>query len=127
MLNYDSDFSTSNFTNLFPSQHLLPYIVHPTRVSAHSTTIIDNIFSNVCNVDTISGNILTQISDHFPQFIVIKKAGIRMKPVSYYQHDYSKFNQDNFLSDFNNINFSYLNENNLDLNDKGQQVFRKSE
>ena len=55
--------------------------------------------------------------------MVIKKAGIRIKSVSCYQHDYFKFNQDNFLSDFNNIIFSHLNENNLNVNDKFDRFF----
>ena len=97
LLNYDSNTPTTNFFNLFLSQHCLPYIVHHASVSAHSTAIINNILSNVCNVDTIGGKVLTQVSDHFPQFIVIKKAGIRMKSVSYYQHDYSSFKQGTFL------------------------------
>ena len=50
--------------------------------------------------------------------MVVKKVGIRIKSVSYHQHDYSKFNQENFLSDFNNIGFAYLNESNLNVNDK---------
>ena len=79
LLNYDSHISTGNFVSLFLSQHFLPYIVHPTRVSDQSATIINNIFSNACNFDTISGNILTQISDHFPQFIIVKKSWYHSK------------------------------------------------
>ena len=118
LLNYDSHISTGNFVNLFLSQHFLPYIVHPTRVSDQSATIIDNIFSNACNFDTISGNILTQISDHFPQFIIVKKAGITARSLSYYQHDYATFNQENFICDFNATSLEYLNDSTLDVNDK---------
>ena len=84
----------------FLSQHFLPYIVNPTSVSDQSATIIDNIFSNACNFDTISGNILTQISDHFPEIIIVKKAGITVRSLSYYQHDHATFNPENFVSDF---------------------------
>ena len=118
LLNYDSHISTGNFVILFLSQHFLPYIVHPTRVSDQSATIIDNIFSNACNFDTISGNILTQISDHFPQFIIVKKAGITARSLSYYQHDYATFNQENFICDFNATSLEYLNDSTLDVNDK---------
>ena len=37
------------------SNYLLPHISHPTRVTDHSATIIDNIFSNNCELDTVSG------------------------------------------------------------------------
>ena len=103
---------------LLLSQHYLPYIIHPTRVSDHSSTIIDNIFSNVCNLDTKSGNILTQIADHLPQFLIVRKTISSNKTMAYYQHDYSKFYQESFLADFKNLNFEYLNDNLSDVNSK---------
>ena len=118
LLNYDNHTPTRDFISLLLSQHYLPYIIHPTRVSHQSSTIIDHIFSNVCNLDTKSGNILTQIADHFPQFLVVRKAGITNKTLSYYQHDYSRFDQEKFLGDFNNLNFDYLNVTQNDVNAK---------
>ena len=53
------------------SHCLLPHILHPTRVTDHSATVIDNIFSNNSSYETITGNIMTQISDHFPQFLML--------------------------------------------------------
>ena len=50
LLTYNSHTPTCDFVSVLLSQHYLPYIIHPTRVSDHSSTIIDNIFSNVCNV-----------------------------------------------------------------------------
>ena len=55
------------------SHYLLPYILHPTRVTDHSFTVIDNIFSNVTDFDTVSGNIINQIADHFAQCLILKK------------------------------------------------------
>ena len=65
LLNCDSHSQTNNFINLMVSHYLLPYILHPTRITDHSATIIDNIFSNSLESDTISGSLLSQISDHF--------------------------------------------------------------
>ena len=48
--------------------YLLPYILYPTRVADQNVTIIDNIFSNACEFETISGNIMVQLADHFAQF-----------------------------------------------------------
>ena len=118
LLNYDSHTPTNDFVSLLLSQHFLPFIVHPTRVSDLSSTIIDNIFSNVCNLDTKSGNILTQIADHFPQFLTVKRAGVPNKTLSYFKHDYSKFDEEGFLADFSNLNFEYLNANPTDVNAK---------
>ena len=76
LFNYDSHTETNDFLNLMISHYLLPHILHPTRVTDHSATIIDNIFSNNCEMDTVSGNLLSQISDHFPQFLIISTCNI---------------------------------------------------
>ena len=122
LLNYDTHTPTNNFVSLLLSQHFLPFIIHPTRVSNHSSTIIDNIFSNVCNLDTKSGKILTQIADHFPQFLTVKRAGTAKKTLSYYKYDYSKFDKERFLIDFNNLDFEYLNANPTDVNAKYKRL-----
>ena len=72
LYNYSSHTETNDFINLMVSNYLLPHILHPTRVTDHSATIIDNIFSNNCELDTLSGNLLSKISDHFLQFLIIK-------------------------------------------------------
>ena len=60
----------------------------------HSAAVIDNIFSNSIEHDTLSGNILTNISDHIPQFLVINKVTIDYKRCSYAKRDLSNFNED---------------------------------
>ena len=82
------------------SKCLLPYILHPTRVTDHSATVIDNIFSNNFEYETVNGNIITQIADHFPQFMHLKKINIDYKLCSYGHYDYSNFNEQNFKHDF---------------------------
>ena len=50
---------------------LIPLILQPARLTDHSNTLIDNIFSNVIDPDIISGNLTATISDHLPQFSII--------------------------------------------------------
>ena len=45
LLKYDKHAGTNEFIDLLSSYMYLPYILHPTRVTSHSQTIIDNIFS----------------------------------------------------------------------------------
>ena len=61
---------------------------------------------------------MTQIADHFPQFLIVREAVFTNKTLSYYQHDCSKFDQGKFRDDFNNLNFDYLGENQNDVNTK---------
>ena len=56
LVNYDSHPETNHLMNLMVSHYLLPHILHPTRVTDHSATIIDNIFFSTLKFDTLSGN-----------------------------------------------------------------------
>ena len=98
LLNYETHSDTNDFINSVISYSLLPYILHPTRVTEHSATIIDNIFSNITDCKSTSGNILCQISDHFPQFIIVEKQTMSYKSCSFAKRDYSNFNEDNLLT-----------------------------
>ena len=46
LLNYNVDNPTNDFLDSRLSNCLLPYILHPTCVTDHSATVIDNIFSS---------------------------------------------------------------------------------
>ena len=47
LLNYNSNTPTTNFVNFLFSKQFLPYIIHPSRVYGNTSTLIDNIFSNI--------------------------------------------------------------------------------
>ena len=108
------------------SNYLVSHILHPTRVTDHSATIIDNIFSNNCELDTPSGNLPSQISDHFPQFLIIKNVTVDYRNCSLFQYDYSKFNEQSFINDFKELLWEDINDVNLNLNGKFDNFFEKS-
>ena len=62
---------TDKFLSILHSHYLLPLITSPTRISSHSATLIDNIFTNTNEIQIFSGNISTSISDHLPQFAFV--------------------------------------------------------
>ena len=68
LLNYNDHQPTNDFLDSLASNSFIPYILHPTRITSHSKTLIDNIFSNYISPERISGNITSTISDHLPQF-----------------------------------------------------------
>ena len=100
------------------SHYLLPHILHPTRVTDHSATVIDNIFSNNTTFETVIGNIMTHISDHFPQFIILNKANIDCKRCSFSKRDFSKFDEQKFVDDFAGNSLDFLADRELSLNRK---------
>ena len=97
LLQYESHSHTNDFINSMISNSLLPYIDQPTRITEHLATVIGNIFSNITDYETLSGNITTLIADHFAQFLLIRKCHVCYKSCSYFVHDYSSFGEENVM------------------------------
>ena len=81
-----------------------------TRITSHSNTLIDNIFSNVIDPDIISGNLTATISDHLPQFSVIPNmfGNIPGNKSNIYERDWSKFDQEDFILDYFSVDWEDL-------------------
>ena len=47
LLNYNDHQPTNEFLDSLASNSFIPYILQPTRITSHSKTLTDNIFSNI--------------------------------------------------------------------------------
>ena len=96
LLNYNEH----NQTNSLASNSFIPLILRPTRITSHSNTLIDDIFSYVIDPDIISGNFTATISDHLPKFAIISNmfGNISGNKSNIYEKDWSKFDRENFYS-----------------------------
>ena len=63
---------TDNFVNNIFSFGLYPVINKPSRITSHSATLIDNIYTNDINGIISSGLIINDASDHLPIFCLTK-------------------------------------------------------
>ena len=90
----------------------------------NSSTIIDNIFTNNVSDLIQSGNILTDFSDHYSQFIMVERDIMDFKTISVFSRDYSKFSVDNFRDDVSIQNFNAEFE---DVNDQFNDFYFKIE
>ena len=72
LLKYDPSNKQRDFPNKMTSSGYLPHILHPTRITEYTSTIIDNIYSNNFEDNSIGGNILVQFADHLAQFLSIE-------------------------------------------------------
>ena len=72
LLKYDKDCNVSDFLDTMYSNLLLPHIACPTRVIVNSQTLIDNIFSNNYDSSFTLGNLVTTLSDHHAQFLLME-------------------------------------------------------
>ena len=87
LLKYDTNKDSTAFLDLMYTNFLLPYVTTPTRVTSHSETLIDNIFSNKIEDDLISGNIITTISDHYGQFLLQKNIKLDKSKPNTFRHN----------------------------------------
>ena len=70
-LDYSTNSKIKNFVNLIFSNGLISLISKPTRITKSSITCIDHIYTNsYINYDITAGIVKTDISDHFPIFII---------------------------------------------------------
>ena len=89
------------------SNLIVPHIIYPTRITPHSKTLIDNIFSNSLNFSQgNSGNLTLSISDHLAQFLIIPMDfDFVPKKVNIFKRDTKNFDRENFIQDLSHINW----------------------
>ena len=107
---YEKHSPTNEYLDSFPSSVFLPYIIHPTGVTSNSTTITDNIFSNIISTDIISGNLTALISDHLPQFLIAPEIfrNFPSNKSNYFECDWNNFNQENFILDYFSVDWNNI-------------------
>ena len=77
--------------------------------------MIDNIFYNNFNETIISGNLITDISEHLAQFIITPKISQQESKKIIHKRCFKNFNEDPFENNLRNINWGTLL--NLELSD----------
>ena len=90
----------------------IPTIDKPTRVCNNSATLIDNILTNKVDVKIISGNIISDISDHYSQFCVFHTSLENSNSRGKRFRDFSGFSEETF-----NYELYYLLSNQINLSD----------
>ena len=66
LLKLDSHYETELGSFFF-----LPHILQPTRIINHSEMLINNIIFNSLDRFTLNGNIVYDLTDHLPHFLII--------------------------------------------------------
>ena len=61
-----------------------------THITERSANLIDNIFANTYAVNAFSGNLVSKISAHFPQFLIVDNFKVNYKVLYYYKNDFLK-------------------------------------
>ena len=107
-----NDTHTSDYYTTMCSHNFIPHILTPTRISDHSATCIDHIFLRLptkqidCNV--ISGNIISDITDHLPNFIMISHSKLTNTPNRPYVRLFGDKNVNRFKEHMDNTDWDQL-------------------
>ena len=105
LLNYESHQLTEEFLNDLRLHCFQPYILQPTRITDHSATLIDNIYLNSIEHYPVSGNLIFDITDHLPNFLIINKMRKAIAKLNRYRRDYSTFSEHDLINEVESINW----------------------
>ena len=110
LLKYSNHTETANFFDKMTSNLLVPLILVPTKINTKNDTLIDNIFTNQFNSQTITGNLAVNFSDgHLPSFAIFPKPNQNHLPKKHNIYVRGKLEgekKDNFLMDLAAIDMS---------------------
>ena len=111
----NSHCQTEEYLDMLFSHGLLPIITKSTRTTSYNATLIDHIYTNSSHI--VPGIATVDISDHLPIFCILKSNTERVKLRSYYR-DFSNFNNESFILDINQLDWSLLLNPSKSLNEK---------
>ena len=123
---------TQNYLDTMLSNNLIPNILIPTRFSDNSTTLIDHIFTRLplskLNNMVTAGNLITDITDHLSNFVIIDIEIKRNKERPFIRL-YTKKNielfEKNIESELSDLNETINTQNNADVNELYKSFFEK--
>lgn len=113
LLHQDTHAPTSEFLEILYSSSYFPLITKPTRISSSSATLIDNIYCNkILDNDYFNGILVTDISDHFPIFTMLKKYNLDKSRKVYKNRSLSQKNCTLFSNKLMHTNWNPILESN---------------
>ena len=72
LIKYESSDHVNRFLYQMYSSHFYPLINRPTRITANSATLIDNIFINNIHLDCVRGILISDLTDHLYSYLSFK-------------------------------------------------------
>ncbi|XP_065683357.1 uncharacterized protein LOC136096127 [Hydra vulgaris] len=126
LLKANSDNSVSEFLDTIALNNFLPFISLPTRITNHSKTLIDNIFSNATSTNIFAGNFTSTVSDHLLQFLIhpLYRTKINSRKSCIFRRNLKQINCVELCSDFSKISWiNVINVNEGKTNKSFEEFF----
>ena len=103
LLKYTTDISTTQFLDQMYSSSLLFRIISPAHISTKPKTVIDNIFSTDSPEESISGKIITSLSDHLAQFLLFPIEKTKSSKKKIYKRNFKSYTENELIEDLKSI------------------------
>ena len=117
---------TEEYLDMLYANNFFPLITKPTRITDHSQTLIDHIYTNY-NFDKIKPGIaIFDISDHLPVFSLIQTKLLYDNKTILYR-DYKNFDTELYLKDLREVDWDSILQAGKDLHESAAEVVRKIE
>jgi hypothetical protein len=111
LLKIDDHKASNTFYNCLMSHHFLPAITRPTSVTPHSSTLIDNLFTNTWLNITDSTIVTSDISDHLPILVRFNFMSSKLRPTTpYVSRLITEERIDNFGESLSRLNWSSVSD-----------------
>ncbi len=107
LLKFSNNAKTNEYLENTFTHGFIPLITKPTRITPYSATLIDHLYTNKQQLNSTSGIILCDVSDHFGIFSIIRTSHKRTscnKPIQSYR-SYSTANTNSFIRLLDNTDF----------------------
>ena len=119
LLCFEDNVFAENFVILMFSNFFQPLILQPTRyIDNARPTLIDNIFINSINIKIKSGNLISKISDHMPNFAILDLEIVKNRRDDVVKRNIKNLDEDKFLNDLKSTDFSFVINSVSTLEDK---------
>ena len=116
LLKFESHKDTDSFLNPMLSAFFQPQILQPTRITDHTATLIDIFLNSNWETFTISGNLIYDLTDHLPNFLIISNYTCLPNNIKMYGIDYSHFSESAFIEDCQSVNWEEVVLSSSDVN-----------
>ena len=118
LLKHDKNPYVTKFVETLSNYSLQPTINKPTRVvKKQNPSILDNIFTNAIDKDIVTGNLVDKISDHMPNFILMKNMVFNHKKIHKKTRSFQNFDATKYNEDVGSIDLLPVIMNNFDANE----------
>ena len=107
LFKYSQDNHVRTFVDIMTASNLQPTINKPTRIIKNQKpSLIDNFFTNAIDKELITGNLVSKITDHMPNFMIMKTVNFTKKTCNNKKRSFKNFNLHKYQEDIASIDLT---------------------